>query len=77
MSQLSLDFAEYKRDALVTFRCPGDLKDELTAMARWKGMDVSAMVQEYVLAGLCADVEFKCDLLDRVSSQRAAISLSH
>lgn len=60
-TQIKLDFSktvsipEEKRDQLITFRTGTKFKDDLTALAQAKGVDVSALIFEYSIKGYLED----------------------
>jgi len=72
--QLKLDFSkplplkDEKRDKLITFRTGEKFKEDLTAMALAKGVDVSALIFEYAIAGYLED--YKNVLLMQVHGEK-------
>ncbi len=72
--QAKLDFStpisipEEKRDQTITFRTGERFKDDLTALAQAKGVDVSALIFEYAIKGYLDD--YKTLLLLQVHGDR-------
>lgn len=72
--QIKLDFSkpnsipEEKRDQTITFRTGEKFKDDLSALAQAKGVDVSALIFEYSIKGYLED--YKNILLMQVHGSR-------
>jgi hypothetical protein len=72
--QLNLDFSkpisipEERRDQTITFRTGIKFKDDLSALAIAKGVDVSALIFEYAIQGYLSD--YKNILLMQVHGDR-------
>ena len=72
--QFNLDFSkplsipEEKRDQTITFRTGAKFKDDLSALANAKDVDVSALIFEYAIKGYLDD--YKNILLMQVHGDR-------